>query len=134
MGLWLYRFQSKKPGQKKAPGKAGQRYWKNVGLGFKTPKEAIEGQPLGRLTHTDHQRIFFADLIYSSGLELKIQILLQQLWTLLSCYKTFSPDSISDAGVSSTALQAHILTRSARSLATSPFVVVSCLALSSLQR
>ncbi|KAL3162701.1 30S ribosomal protein S11, chloroplastic [Trebouxia sp. C0009 RCD-2024] len=36
-------FQSKKPGQKKAPGKAGQRYWKNVGLGFKTPKEAIEG-------------------------------------------------------------------------------------------
>ncbi|DBA88533.1 TPA: 30S ribosomal protein S11, chloroplastic [Trebouxia sp. C0005] len=37
------RFQSKKPGQKKVPGKAGQRYWKNVGLGFKTPKEAIEG-------------------------------------------------------------------------------------------
>ena len=35
------------PGQKKAPGKAGQRYWKNVGLGFKTPKEAIEGQRLG---------------------------------------------------------------------------------------
>ncbi|KAK9804877.1 hypothetical protein WJX72_009954 [[Myrmecia] bisecta] len=29
--------------QRKAPGKAGQRYWKNVGLGFKTPKEAIEG-------------------------------------------------------------------------------------------
>lgn len=40
------RFQSKKPGQKKAPGKAGQRYWKNVGLGFKTPKEAIEGENL----------------------------------------------------------------------------------------
>eukprot|EP00891_Asterochloris_glomerata_P002203 jgi/Astpho2/2203/fgenesh1_pg.00040_%23_45_t len=33
----------KKVGQKKTPGKAGQRYWKNVGLGFKTPKEAIEG-------------------------------------------------------------------------------------------
>jgi len=41
--LSTHRFQSKKPGQKKAPGKAGQRYWKNVGLGFKTPKEAIEG-------------------------------------------------------------------------------------------
>lgn len=27
----------------KAPGKAGQRFWKNVGLGFKTPREAIEG-------------------------------------------------------------------------------------------
>ncbi|CAL5220540.1 g2575 [Coccomyxa viridis] len=28
---------------RKTPGKGGQRYWKNVGLGFKTPKEAIEG-------------------------------------------------------------------------------------------
>eukprot|EP00227_Mantoniella_beaufortii_P005761 CAMPEP_0197615332 /NCGR_PEP_ID=MMETSP1326-20131121/59975_1 /TAXON_ID=1155430 /ORGANISM="Genus nov. species nov., Strain RCC2288" /LENGTH=160 /DNA_ID=CAMNT_0043184213 /DNA_START=506 /DNA_END=988 /DNA_ORIENTATION=+ len=27
----------------KAPGKAGLRYYKSVGLGFKTPKEAIEG-------------------------------------------------------------------------------------------
>ena len=32
---------------KKVPGKAGQRYWKNVGLGFKTPKEAIEGERSG---------------------------------------------------------------------------------------
>jgi hypothetical protein len=30
---------------KRIPGKAGQRYYKNVGLGFKTPKEAIEGAP-----------------------------------------------------------------------------------------
>jgi small subunit ribosomal protein S11e len=29
--------------RKKAPGKAGTRYYKNIGLGFKTPKEAIEG-------------------------------------------------------------------------------------------
>merc|ERR1712216_674522 len=29
--------------RKKAPGKAGTRYYKNVGLGFKTPREAIEG-------------------------------------------------------------------------------------------
>lgn len=28
---------------KKIPGKAGLRFYKNVGLGFKTPKEAIEG-------------------------------------------------------------------------------------------
>eukprot|EP00882_Tetradesmus_deserticola_P000111 GHRQ01000124.1.p1 GENE.GHRQ01000124.1~~GHRQ01000124.1.p1 ORF type:complete len:181 (+),score=72.52 GHRQ01000124.1:70-543(+) len=28
----------------KIPGKGGQRWYKNVGLGFKTPKEAIEGQ------------------------------------------------------------------------------------------
>merc|ERR1712216_1109469 len=28
---------------KKTPGKNGARWYKNVGLGFKTPKEAIEG-------------------------------------------------------------------------------------------
>ena len=28
---------------RKTPGKGGARYYKNVGLGFKTPKEAIEG-------------------------------------------------------------------------------------------
>ena len=33
-------FKSK---DKKAPGKSGNRYYKSVGLGFKTPKEAIEG-------------------------------------------------------------------------------------------
>eukprot|EP01024_Parvocaulis_polyphysoides_P002192 TRINITY_DN1068_c0_g2_i3.p1 TRINITY_DN1068_c0_g2~~TRINITY_DN1068_c0_g2_i3.p1 ORF type:complete len:160 (-),score=15.52 TRINITY_DN1068_c0_g2_i3:205-684(-) len=29
--------------KKKTPGKGGLRWYKNVGLGFKTPKEAIEG-------------------------------------------------------------------------------------------
>jgi hypothetical protein len=29
--------------KKKTPGKGGNRYYKNVGLGFKTPREAIEG-------------------------------------------------------------------------------------------
>ena len=33
----------KKAGKKTAPGKFGTRFYKNVGLGFKTPKEAIEG-------------------------------------------------------------------------------------------
>ena len=28
---------------KKAPGKFGTRYYKNVGLGFRTPRDAIEG-------------------------------------------------------------------------------------------
>ncbi|MEW5312862.1 MAG: hypothetical protein WDW38_004462 [Sanguina aurantia] len=28
---------------KKAPGKSGHRFYRNVGLGFKTPKEAVEG-------------------------------------------------------------------------------------------
>ena len=35
-----HSFHSRK---KKVPGKAGARYYKNVGLGFKTPREAIEG-------------------------------------------------------------------------------------------
>ena len=39
-------FRFKKP-SRKTPGKGGQRYWKNVGLGFKTPKEAIEGTQPG---------------------------------------------------------------------------------------
>ncbi|GAB4813458.1 hypothetical protein N2152v2_000504 [Parachlorella kessleri] len=31
-----------KVGKKKVPGKGGERWYKNIGLGFKTPKEAIE--------------------------------------------------------------------------------------------
>ncbi|CAI9771480.1 unnamed protein product [Fraxinus pennsylvanica] len=34
---------SKKTGKGKRPGNGGNRYWKSVGLGFKTPREAIEG-------------------------------------------------------------------------------------------
>ncbi len=34
----------KKPARK-TPGKGGARFYKNVRLGFKTPKEAIEGEP-----------------------------------------------------------------------------------------
>ncbi|KAF5732838.1 40S ribosomal protein S11-like [Tripterygium wilfordii] len=34
---------SKKTGKGKRPGKGGNRFWKNIGLGFKTPREAIEG-------------------------------------------------------------------------------------------
>lgn len=37
---------SKKSGKGKAPGKGGNRYWKSIGLGFKTPREAIEGPTL----------------------------------------------------------------------------------------
>jgi small subunit ribosomal protein S11e len=33
----------KKTTKEKKPGKGGNRFWKNVGLGFKTPQEAIEG-------------------------------------------------------------------------------------------
>ncbi|KAJ0672761.1 putative ribosomal protein S17/S11 [Helianthus annuus] len=33
---------SKKSGKGKRPGKGGNRFWKNIGLGFKTPREAIE--------------------------------------------------------------------------------------------
>ncbi|TYG83889.1 hypothetical protein ES288_D01G204800v1 [Gossypium darwinii] len=33
----------KKIGKGKRPGKGGNRFWKSIGLGFKTPREAIEG-------------------------------------------------------------------------------------------
>lgn len=36
-------FSSKKSGKGKRPGKGGNRFWKNIGLGFKTPRDAIEG-------------------------------------------------------------------------------------------
>ncbi|KAG0526519.1 hypothetical protein BDA96_06G152700 [Sorghum bicolor] len=34
---------SKKAAKGNKPGKGGNRFWKNIGLGFKTPREAIEG-------------------------------------------------------------------------------------------
>ncbi len=43
-GLVCSLFCRFKKSAKKIPGKGGLRYWKNVGLGFKTPKEAIEGE------------------------------------------------------------------------------------------
>uniref|UniRef100_A0A0E0DIA0 Small ribosomal subunit protein uS17 N-terminal domain-containing protein n=1 Tax=Oryza meridionalis TaxID=40149 RepID=A0A0E0DIA0_9ORYZ len=36
-------LSSKKSGKGKKPGKGGNRFWKSIGLGFKTPREAIEG-------------------------------------------------------------------------------------------
>ncbi|KAE9602333.1 putative ribosomal protein S17/S11 [Lupinus albus] len=36
-------LSSKKSGKGKRPGKGGNRFWKSIGLGFKTPKEAIDG-------------------------------------------------------------------------------------------
>lgn len=40
--LGIFR-SSKKSGKGKRPGKGGNRFWKSIGLGFKTPREAIEG-------------------------------------------------------------------------------------------
>ncbi|MBA0636738.1 hypothetical protein Godav_025696, partial [Gossypium davidsonii] len=36
-------LSSKKSSKGKRPGKGGNRFWKSIGLGFKTPREAIEG-------------------------------------------------------------------------------------------
>ncbi|WRX35297.1 Small ribosomal subunit protein uS17 - like 5 [Theobroma cacao] len=36
-------LSSKKSGKGKRPGKGGNRFWKSIGLGFKTPREAIDG-------------------------------------------------------------------------------------------
>ncbi|TXG60832.1 hypothetical protein EZV62_012195 [Acer yangbiense] len=36
-------LSSHKSSKGKRPGKGGNRFWKNIGLGFKTPREATEG-------------------------------------------------------------------------------------------
>lgn len=41
--LMFLFFSSKKSGKGKRPGKGGNRFWKSIGLGFKTPRDAIEG-------------------------------------------------------------------------------------------
>ena len=46
-------FSSKKSGKGKRPGKGGNRFWKNIGLGFKTPREAIEGPPRSLFSYLD---------------------------------------------------------------------------------
>lgn len=38
------------------PGKGGRRYYKDVGLGFKTPKNAIEGTYIGTLEFVTRRR------------------------------------------------------------------------------
>uniref|UniRef100_A0A453CRF7 Small ribosomal subunit protein uS17 N-terminal domain-containing protein n=1 Tax=Aegilops tauschii subsp. strangulata TaxID=200361 RepID=A0A453CRF7_AEGTS len=41
--MFSVQFSTKKADKAKRPGKAGNRFWKSVGLGFKTPREAIDG-------------------------------------------------------------------------------------------
>ncbi|KMZ72048.1 hypothetical protein ZOSMA_16G00120 [Zostera marina] len=41
-------LSSKKSGKARKPGKGGNRFWKSIDLGFKTPKSAIEGRCLRR--------------------------------------------------------------------------------------
>jgi small subunit ribosomal protein S11e len=51
VSVWVCAFlkqpkvflSSKISGKGKRPGKGGNRFWKNIGLGFKTPREAIDG-------------------------------------------------------------------------------------------
>ncbi len=52
----------------KIPGKGGQRWYKNVGLGFKTPKEAIEGALNILLVQLQSGRGLPGILISNSGL------------------------------------------------------------------
>lgn len=56
--LFRYQNSSKKTAKGNKPGKGGNRFWKNIGLGFKTPRDAIEGSVLR----------FFTTLIVFVGL------------------------------------------------------------------
>ncbi|KAF8393101.1 hypothetical protein HHK36_021342 [Tetracentron sinense] len=59
---------SKKSGKGKRPGKGGNRFWKNVGLGFKTPREAIEGKPFTTYVKGNQERKEYASNLYQFGL------------------------------------------------------------------
>lgn len=43
IGLFVCFISSKISGKGKRPGKGGNRFVKNIGLGFKTPREASQG-------------------------------------------------------------------------------------------
>ena len=49
LGVVYLESSPKKAAKGNKPGKGGNRFWKNIGLGFKTPREAIEGIVLGVL-------------------------------------------------------------------------------------
>lgn len=52
-------FQNSKVKVKSArPGKGGRRWYKDVGLGFRTPKAAIEGSYIGMSRHATGRRGF----------------------------------------------------------------------------
>ena len=49
---YLVFLNSKTKVKSARPGKGGRRWYKDVGLGFRTPKTAIEGQYIGMLRNT----------------------------------------------------------------------------------
>jgi hypothetical protein len=51
-GNLLVFLNSKTKVKSARPGKGGRRWYKDVGLGFRTPKLAIEGQYIGTLRKT----------------------------------------------------------------------------------
>ncbi|XP_022008742.1 40S ribosomal protein S11 [Helianthus annuus] len=62
---------SKKSGKGKRPRKGGNRFWKSIGLGFKTPREAIEASKFVRsVQYTssfsgEHKRVFFSQTMWN---------------------------------------------------------------------
>ncbi|KAJ9538046.1 hypothetical protein OSB04_030779 [Centaurea solstitialis] len=79
---------SKKSGKGKRPGKGGNRFWKSVGLGFKTPREAIEG------TYIDKKCPFTGDVSIRGRIlaEKAITSLLDSagLFICLNCFKAYA--------------------------------------------
>jgi small subunit ribosomal protein S11e len=45
--VFLNHKRGSKASRAKGPGKGGRRWYKDVGLGFRTPKTAIEGKYIG---------------------------------------------------------------------------------------
>ncbi|KHG13717.1 40S ribosomal S11 [Gossypium arboreum] len=81
-------LSSKKTGKGKRPGKGGNRFWKSIGLGFKTPREAIEGTYIdkkcpftgtvsirGRILADTRKGTAISQLIYPPAFVLKKEIM-----------------------------------------------------------
>ena len=101
-------LSTKRSAKGKAPGKAGTRFWKNVGLGFKTPREAIEGMDVCMAMlwsfHVPECKSYFGLLLIhhaarfrSSGVNLNCDLLLTLPFGFLKDPNTVRGVSVSDS-------------------------------------
>ena len=129
--------------KKKAPGKAGTRYYKNVGLGFKTPREAIEGACRSRGPARAFPSRESGERVSNRAFSLRARrgfshpLVERRPRRSLPSHTsslTFYSFSYTSSSLARKQNQARTSTRSAPSPATCPSAVASCLASSSPPR
>jgi len=107
----IFLNSKRQSGKTKRVGKGGRRWFKDVGLGFRTPKNAIEGSYIGRLsTAPDFMKWKSQDGILRKRRDLRVC----DTENLEICKKSAADDKLTISQ-----------TRSAHSLVLFPSVVVS---------